>query len=181
LRFVHWTTPPDMSPHELTVSVTHKLFGKILGRPARQVNIDVWLVEADRQCFRLPRPRRMRDDDRHVGKIDCHIIDIAAVGVFEAQCAARRSGFTVDSESRGRFCARDNRRSSPDRRPLAHPEIFSRSFLVGLPGFIVGLTTGNFRVRVNVDGDEILGLHSYSSASAHDWGTGIVISSAIWP
>ena len=39
----------------------------------------------------------------------------------------------------------------------------------------------NFQVRVNVYGDEILDRHCYSSASAHDWGTGIVISSAIWP
>ena len=91
-------------------------------------------------------------------------------------------GFTVDSEHHeADFALAIIGDRLRDRRPLAHPEIFARRFLVGLPGFIVGLTTGNFPVRVNVDGDEILGLHFYSSVSAHDWGTGIVISSAICP
>ena len=75
---------------ELAVGVAHQLFGKVLRRPAGQIDVDVGLVQANRQRFRLPRPGRVRDDDRHVRKIDRDIVDVNRIGVLQPQAATAR-------------------------------------------------------------------------------------------
>ena len=46
-----------------------------------------------------------------------------------------------------------------DRRPLANLEVFARRFVVRLPDLIVRLTAGHLRMRMHIDGDQIVELH----------------------
>src|SRR3990172_3061093 len=44
-------------------------------------------MRCHRERFVLPRKRRMRQDDRHIGKIDGDVIDINWIGVLESNTA----------------------------------------------------------------------------------------------
>ena len=75
---------------ELRVRVLHQLRRKVFRRPARQVDVDVRLVQADGQRLVLPRPGRMRDDDRHVGKVGRDVVEMDRVRILQPQSAAAR-------------------------------------------------------------------------------------------
>ena len=75
---------------ELAVGVTHELRRKIFRAPAREVDIDVGLVQSDRERLVLPRPGGMGDDDRHVREVGGDVVEVNRVRIFEAQAAAAR-------------------------------------------------------------------------------------------
>src|ERR1700733_4802502 len=73
---------------EKRVAVLDENLRKILRRPARQVDVDVRLVVGDGERLLLPREGRMRHDDRHVREIDCDVIEVHRVRIFEPHVVA---------------------------------------------------------------------------------------------
>jgi hypothetical protein len=63
---------------------------KVFRRPAGEVDIHLRLMQAHRDRFILPRKRRVRHDDRHIGKVDGHIIDIHRIAVLQPDAAPAR-------------------------------------------------------------------------------------------
>src|SRR5215469_5896188 len=72
------------------IRVLHQLWRKIFWRPSRQVNVDVRLVEADRDRFVLPGKRWMRHDDRHVRKIHGHVVYRKRIPIFQSNSTSSR-------------------------------------------------------------------------------------------
>src|SRR3990172_2264756 len=58
------------------VHVRDDRFGNILGEPSRQIDIEVCLMQAARQQLVFPRPTVMSCNDRNLGKIGGHIIQV---------------------------------------------------------------------------------------------------------
>src|SRR5690606_12761753 len=73
---------------ELAVRIAHELFREILRRPAGEIDVNVRLVQANRQRLVLPGPGRVRDDHRHVREVRRDVVEVDRVGVFELQSAA---------------------------------------------------------------------------------------------
>ena len=73
---------------EQRVRVLHERRREVLRRPARQVDVDRRLVQADRDGFVLPRERRVRHDDRHLRKVHGDVVDRHRVAVLQADAAA---------------------------------------------------------------------------------------------
>src|SRR5207248_1155398 len=73
---------------------------EVLGRPPRQIDIDLSFVLRDRQRLLLPGKRRVGHDDRHLGKVDGYIVQIDRIAVLQADAAAR-AGALPDSRLAG--------------------------------------------------------------------------------
>src|SRR6185436_15081627 len=75
---------------QLSVRVLHELRWEILRRPAGEVDVDLRLVQGDRQRLVLPRPRRMSEHDRHRREIDGYIVDVHRIAVLQPDTSATR-------------------------------------------------------------------------------------------
>lgn len=73
---------------ELGVGILYQLWRKILGRPTGKIDIDIGLVQTDRQRFILPGPGRVGNDERAIREINRHIVQVDWVGIGQPQATA---------------------------------------------------------------------------------------------
>src|SRR5262249_37237825 len=61
---------------------------EVFRRPPRKIDVDVRLVHRHGESFFLPRNRRVSHDDREVGKIGGHVIEMQRMRVLQLESAA---------------------------------------------------------------------------------------------
>ena len=78
-------------PLQERVRVLDELGREVLRRPAGEVDVDLRLVHGDRDRLVLPRERRVREDDRHLGEVGRHVVHVDRVASTSA-AGRRRPG-----------------------------------------------------------------------------------------
>ena len=73
---------------ELGVRVADQVLREVLRRPAGEVDVDVRLVDRDRQRLVLPRERRVGEDDVQLREVGRDVVDRHRVGVLQPHAAA---------------------------------------------------------------------------------------------
>src|SRR3954451_6683738 len=77
-------------PFEQGVRVADELRREVLGRPAGEVDVDLWLVHRDRDRLVLPGEGGLGKHDRQLGKIGRHVVHVDRVRVLQPHPAAAR-------------------------------------------------------------------------------------------
>ena len=75
---------------ELGVRVLDQVRREVLRRPPAEVDVDVRLVDGDRQRLVLPRERRVGEDDVQAAEVGRDVVDRHRVGVLQPHPAAAR-------------------------------------------------------------------------------------------
>src|SRR5689334_3444643 len=68
---------------EQGVRILDELGRKVFWRPSREINVHLWFMQAHRKSLILPGKGGVSHNDGHIREIDCYVIQIHRIGIFE--------------------------------------------------------------------------------------------------